>query len=291
MFGDFPVQNKIVLVTGGGSGIGLKFCRLVCAKGAKVLLADIQLTREAEELVQAEPNVVFQRCDVRRWKELTAAIQACETHWGDVPDVYAPVAGIFEPKWSNFWEDTETDGYGSVDINVNHPIKLTRLALRSLLGRNKKGVVCIIASIAGILGSYGTPIYCATKHAIVGFVKSLAASDEREGVKVVAVCPSFVNTPLWTDAPDRVNQYTLESAKMLAPEAVADGMVSIIENGQYGGGTLLEMNATGQRVLPEWNMSPPDIGYHWESEDMEQRYLAPIQNIMSRERRGTPSKL
>jgi len=61
--------------------------------------------------------------------------------------------------------------------------------VRALLGADKKGVVLMVASVAGLVGMYATPLYCATKHAIVGFVKSMADAEGLEGVKVVAVCP------------------------------------------------------------------------------------------------------
>ncbi len=76
-----------------------------------------------------------------------------------------------------------------MDINVNHPIKLTRLAMRALLGANKKGVVCLVASGAGLVGFYLTNLYCASKHAIVGFAKSMGQADQDEGVKIVCICP------------------------------------------------------------------------------------------------------
>lgn len=92
-------------------------------------------------------------------------------------------------KWSSFWEDTEEDGYSSTAINVDHPIKLTRIAIRALLGEGKEGVVCVISSLAGLVATYACPMYCATKHAIVGFVKSMAACEDMEGVKVTTICP------------------------------------------------------------------------------------------------------
>lgn len=73
---------------------------------------------------------------------------ACEKKWNDVPDAYAICAGLFDPPFSNFWQDPEQDeGYKQVDVNVNHPIKLTRLAIRKSLGRGKRASVCIIVSI------------------------------------------------------------------------------------------------------------------------------------------------
>ena len=96
---------------------------------------------------------------------------------------------LIKQGWSNFWDDTEEDGYAQVNINVVHPIKLTRIAIRALLGKNKKGVVLVVASLAGFQGTYSAALYCATKHAIVGFVRSMAPMDELEGVKVTAVAP------------------------------------------------------------------------------------------------------
>ena len=61
--------------------------------------------------------------------------------------------------------------------------------MRALLGKNKKGVICCIASIGGLIGHYAAALYCATKHAIVGLVKSLGMADVEEGVKVVGICP------------------------------------------------------------------------------------------------------
>lgn len=76
-----------------------------------------------------------------------------------------------------------------MNININHPLKLSRIAIRALLGKNKKGVILITASIAGFAGTYSAPLYVSTKHAIVGFVRSMAQLDELEGVKVCAVAP------------------------------------------------------------------------------------------------------
>ena len=91
--------------------------------------------------------------------------------------------------WSNFWDDTEEDGYSQVDINVIHPLKLSRIAIRALLRKNKKGVILITASLAGFQGTFSAALYCSTKHAIVGFVRSMAELDRLEGIKVVAVAP------------------------------------------------------------------------------------------------------
>jgi len=102
----------------------------------------------------------------------------------------------------------EADGSKAVDINVNHPvsgpsylcstticclthkqIKLTRLAIHALLNKSKPAVVALVASIAGKSKQYPAPLYSATKHAVVGFARSLGDTETLQGVKVVAISP------------------------------------------------------------------------------------------------------
>lgn len=72
-------------------------------------------------------------------------------------------------------------------------IKLTRLALRALLGSNKNGVVVLVSSMAGYSKHYSAPLYSATKHAVVGFARSMGAAEQVQGVKVVCICPGYVD--------------------------------------------------------------------------------------------------
>jgi len=270
--GDFPVSGKIVCITGGGSGIGLALAKLAHSRGARVLIGDLKLTPEAESLVSSSPNEIkFQKCDVTSFSDLRNLITASVKLFGEVPDVVAPVAGIFEPPWSNFWDDQEEQGYKTMDINVNHPIKLTRLAMKALLGANKKGVVCLVASGAGLAGFYLTSLYCASKHAIVGFTKSMGQADQDEGVKIVCICPGIVASPLWTDRiDDRAKAFNYGTAPMLGPEEVAETMMNMIEEGKYGGGTVLARSSGIEEVVFDQassqiqnnvNVPPPDMSY------------------------------
>ena len=200
LLGDFPLKDKIVLITGGGSGISLTLAKLAQKQGARILIADLKLTEEAEAFVSSSPeDIKFQKTNVAKWSELSNLFTASVQHFKDVPDVVVAGAGVFDPPWSNFWDDKEDERYAEVEINVNHVIKLTRFAMRAMVSRSKKGVVCSIASTAGLSGFYTTPLYCATKHAVVGFTRAMAPAERLEGVKVVTVCPSAVDTPLWGD--------------------------------------------------------------------------------------------
>jgi short-subunit dehydrogenase len=70
-------------------------------------------------------------------------------------------------------------------------MKLTLIALRELAGRNKKEVVLVLGSMTAFLPQYTSPLYSASKHTLVGFVRSLGPAEEYEGVKVVTICPGY----------------------------------------------------------------------------------------------------
>lgn len=257
--GDFPVKGKILLITGGGSGIGLAFAKLFHSKGGRVVIGDLKLTSAADDFlhgteVDSPGSVIFRNCDVTKWKDLYALISASVQEFGEVPDVYCPGAGIFEPPWSNFWDDAEEEGYATIKINTEHPIKLTRLAIRALLGADKKGVVVHVASAAGLIGSGGATLYCASKHAVVGLCKSLGHTDVAEGVKVVCICPGIVATPLWEDRQDeraKEFNYHEESTGKILPEEVADAMMRLVEEGKYIGGTVLAKYKSEEKIAFE----------------------------------------
>lgn len=79
-------------------GIGLAYCLLARKLGAKkVILADLRLTQAAKEAVQSDENLIFQLCDVTKWKDLQNIIDVSTARLGDVPDIYVASAGVFEP--------------------------------------------------------------------------------------------------------------------------------------------------------------------------------------------------
>ncbi|KAI1624819.1 hypothetical protein EDD37DRAFT_363513 [Exophiala viscosa] len=251
---DFPVENKIVLVTGGGSGIGLTFARICHEKGAKVIIGDLKLTQEAQDYLSSKDKseIFHETCDVTSWKSLHNLISASLKTFGDVPDVYAPVAGVFDPSWSNFWDDTEDESYKTVAINLQHPVKLTRLAMKALASADKKGVVCHVASTAGIRGNFFAPLYVVTKHGVVGITKSLAQADPEFGVRIVAVLPGTVKSNLWEDRDDHVMEATkYKERKLMPPSTIAELMVKMVESKEYTGGTCVLKTLTEERVVEE----------------------------------------
>jgi NAD(P)-dependent dehydrogenase (short-subunit alcohol dehydrogenase family) len=147
---DQPLNSKILLITGGASGIGLCVTKQAHDLGARVLVADLRTTPDFDTFAANKSNILYVQSDVARWADFDKIFNACEKEWNDVPDGYAICAGLFDPPFSNFWQDPEDEGYKQVEVNVNHPIKLTRLAIRKSLGKGKRASVCIIVSNASI---------------------------------------------------------------------------------------------------------------------------------------------
>ncbi|KAF2491728.1 NAD(P)-binding protein [Lophium mytilinum] len=289
--GDFDLNGKIVLITGGGGGIHLELAKLVLAEGAKVIIADLNLQPDGDEFVKANPKTVFfQKTDVAKWTELKHLVKVSEEKFEDVPDVYVAGAGVFEPPWSDYWEDNENERYAYVDINVNHPLKLTRIAVTALLSKNKKGVVAIMASMAGYMGQDVAPMYCTTKHALIGFTRSMGQTDRLEGVKVVTIAPGIVRTPLWLNHPEKQARYGYTDDIAIDAIDVAKGYMKIIKEGKYPGGTVFETCKVGERTIGTWFVSPPGFdpdtpveGTGVPQEALDQAYQ-PITDILKKER-------
>ncbi|KAF2650442.1 NAD(P)-binding protein [Lophiostoma macrostomum CBS 122681] len=288
---DMSLKGKIILITGGASGIGLALTQQCHNLGARILVADLRTTSDFDKFASGKDNILFVQSDVTRWSDFTKMFDACEQKWNDVPDFYGICAGLFEPPFSNFWQDTEEESYKQVEVNVSHPIKLTRMAMKKSLGRGKRASVCIIASIAGIAGNIAAPLYCATKHAVIGFVKSLKDTEPITGVKVTSICPGLVNTPLFTA--DKQKQFSFAESKALTPDGVASHMIDLLQKREYSCGTMMQLSMTGPQLIPEWGIPAPvgeGTGQELDMQVMMKAMVAPIEEKLNTER-GSASKL
>ena len=105
----------------------MKFCKRAAAEGAKVVVADIAQTPEAKELVDGSDNLVYQECDVSKWSDLQRLVTVAKEKFGSTPDVYVAGAGVFEPKWSNFWHGMNLIGGLNVDLKlIGFPMKILK---------------------------------------------------------------------------------------------------------------------------------------------------------------------
>ncbi|CAI7625903.1 unnamed protein product [Penicillium glandicola] len=273
------VKGKTAIITGAGSGINLSFAKLLVENGCNVLIADLALRPEAKVLADKHKTgparVVFQETNVIDWVQLERMFEVAEKEFGEI-DIVCPGAGVYEPHWSNFWrpphstesKDSASGGrYALVDINVTHPIRTTQLAIAHFLNNRTSGRpkhIVHISSIAAQNTNLAAPIYCATKHAISGLVRSLANLDKKFGIRVTAVAPGVIKTPLWTDHPEKLKMVVDSTDEWVTPEEVAEVMLALVQQEQVSeiigdrsgrgpqfnveGGTILEVSKTVRAV-------------------------------------------
>jgi 3-hydroxybutyrate dehydrogenase len=190
------LEGKTALVTGGGSGINLAFVKLLYNAGSQIVIADLGLHKDASQWISSldsPDRVVFQKTDVTDWSQIETAFDKCEAAFHSVPDIVVPGAGVFEPSSNSFWADSDSDSrYKILDINLVHPIKMTRIAVRRLVEAKKGGVICHTSSIAGQRSSIITPLYTASKHGVNSIIRGMAPLGDLIGIKVVGVAPGQV---------------------------------------------------------------------------------------------------
>jgi len=247
-------------------GINFAFAKLLLQNNCNVLIADVALRPEAQahyaKFTSGSPRAVFQKTDVTSWEALEKMFDAAISEFGQV-DILCAGAGIFEPPSSNFWfppgtteskDGPRSDRYLTMDINTTHPIRATQLAIAHFLNppkgqtkvstANPKRIV-ICGSVAGQVYAIGTPLYFASKHAISGFVRSLGELDDKLGIRVAAVAPGGVRTPLLVEDSHK-KRLVAENDTLISPEEVATGLLRLCEEDNLKGGTILEIAAKGK---------------------------------------------
>jgi 3-hydroxybutyrate dehydrogenase len=156
---------------------------------------------------------------------------------------------------------------------------MTQPAISHFISRKKPGVITHISSIAGQKPFFPTPVYVATKHAISGFVRSLAqletppAESSLPSIRVNAVAPGVIKTPLWTENKEKLKMIDENADEWVTPEEVAQVMVDLIEKEENVGGTILEVGKGKVRRVGVINDPGPEGSGHTisnsESEEKE----------------------
>ncbi|MFI5320385.1 MAG: SDR family NAD(P)-dependent oxidoreductase [Myxococcota bacterium] len=190
------LAGKVALITGGAGGIGLAIASRAAAVGARLVLGDIDepaLAAAAERLQSTGAQVAWRRCDVRRSADVADLVDLACTRVGE-PDVLFANAGI-EGKLGAPWEITDAELLDVLDVNLVGVFRAMRAVLPGMVAR-RSGAIVATASVAGLVGAGGLASYVASKHAVVGLVRSVAISVAKMGVRVNALCPGMVDTAL-----------------------------------------------------------------------------------------------
>jgi NAD(P)-dependent dehydrogenase (short-subunit alcohol dehydrogenase family) len=191
-----PLENLHAIVTGAGRGIGAAVVRRLAARGAAVSLVGRRAERLdalTEELAGQHPQRFHVApADMTDEAQVTRAFTGAREALGPF-DILVNNAGIIEP--GPFLDQTPEDWQRHFDVNVSGAARATRHALPDMLAKGW-GRIVNVSSISGLMGVTHVAAYSATKHALVGFTRSLALEVAKSGVTVNAVCPSYVDTDM-----------------------------------------------------------------------------------------------
>ncbi|MEU6039441.1 SDR family oxidoreductase [Actinomadura sp. NPDC047616] len=209
-------MSKVVVITGGARGIGLATARAVRAKGADVVIGDID--EAAAKDAADRLGVRGLALDVTSRESFTAFLDAARAAAGPV-DVLVNNAGIM--PIGPVTGESDADARRCLDVNVHGVMLGTKLALERMLPRGR-GHVVNIASLAGVMPAPGLALYNASKAAVVAFTEAARLEVRDRGVHVSAVLPSFTNTELVAGTRSPNGQRNCE------PDEVAAAVVDVI---------------------------------------------------------------
>lgn len=219
------LAGRVAIVTGGASGLGLAFSEALAAEGVRVVVCDVNESKgnaAAQNIDPAGLGAVFVRADVSQRADAQALVDAAIRRFGRI-DFLINNAGIQHIAPIHQFPEDEWDRL--IGVMLTGTFLTTRYAMPHMIAQ-RRGRVINISSIHGQVASEFKSAYVSAKHGIIGFTKVLALEGAPHNITAVAVCPSYVRTPLVENQiAAQAKQHKISEAEvveniMLAPAAI-----------------------------------------------------------------------
>ncbi|MFY8052790.1 MAG: SDR family NAD(P)-dependent oxidoreductase, partial [Armatimonadaceae bacterium] len=207
------LEDKVIVVTGGASGIGLATVERVLVEGGFAVIADVAGSQggfEAERLCASYPDkCIFIATDVRSTAAANAMIEETIAAFGRVDGLFAN-AGVGLTHAAESYPDSEFQKV--IDVNLTGAFRTIRAALPPMYAQGS-GSIVTCASILGVIGQSTTAAYSASKAGLVNLTRTIALEGAKFGVRCNSVGPGYIETPMLNQLSDEAKEY----AKSLHP--------------------------------------------------------------------------
>ncbi|WP_176594577.1 SDR family NAD(P)-dependent oxidoreductase [Sphingobium sp. EM0848] len=212
------LEGKVAVITGAASGIGLAVARKFAAEGAKIVIGDRNAAGVEEAAQTIGQSATATTLDIADGNSCQAIIDRAVSLHGGL-DILCNIAGILD--FGRFEEIDRGRWDRTISVNLSGVYQMCHAAMPHLIER--RGNIVNMASAAGLVGVPFNAAYCASKHGVIGLTRALALEYSKEGVRVNAVCPGGVDTPMTKQAPpENIDwQMVMRSASWLDSGAMA----------------------------------------------------------------------
>lgn len=211
------LADKVILVTGGSTGIGRATAKILAAEGARVAIIDIEETsgkKTVDEIRQSGGVAQYHTADVSDYQQMHAAIAAIVAEHGKLDGAFNN-AGIEGPAVKILDYSIE-DWERVLRVNLTGVFVCMKCEIEQML-KHGGGNIVSTASVAGLVGLPGASSYNSAKHGVVGLTKTAALEYAASNIRVNAVCPGFIETPMLervTDASIKIRDHLIRQVPM-----------------------------------------------------------------------------
>lgn len=239
-------KDKVVLVSGGGSGMGRSVCIALAREGAKIILGNRNAQAGqsvVDEITSASGQAAFQLTDIANAKDCEALVQFAIDTYGRL-DCAFNNSGI-QREFGPIHETAVKDLSETIDVNLKGTLYLMKYETAAML-KNSGGAIVNNASIFGLKAMANTPEYIASKHGIVGATKAVALDYAKQNIRVNAVCPGPIKTPGYdrvTGGDDHMYDDGVPMHRIGRQEEVTSAVMWLLsEQASYVTGTTLSID-------------------------------------------------
>ncbi|MCX9088641.1 MAG: 3-oxoacyl-ACP reductase FabG [Candidatus Methanoperedens sp.] len=238
------LENKVVIITGAGSGIGKETALLFAKEGAKVVVADVNEKGGEETVAEIKRNGdgFFFKLDVSNREQSKQMAKTVLEKYGKI-DVLINNAGIVQDAFVSKMTEQQWDKV--IDINLKGVFNCIQAVVDIMMNQGS-GVIINTSSIVGLNGNVGQVNYSATKAGLIGMTKTLAKELGKKGIRVNAVAPGFIATPMTAAVPEKILEMMTEKTplrRLGKPEDIANAYLYLAsDESNFVNGAVLSVD-------------------------------------------------